>query len=109
LARGDLVTVAAGGGYGGKPRPAVVIQADEYSVSESITFCLITSIYIDAPATRIEIEPSEENGLRRTSWIMADKIMTLTRRGVGRKIGRLNVRDMERLDEAILLFLGLAQ
>ncbi|TMJ14740.1 MAG: type II toxin-antitoxin system PemK/MazF family toxin, partial [Alphaproteobacteria bacterium] len=35
--RGDLVTVALPGAYG-KPRPAVVVQADRFNQLGSITF-----------------------------------------------------------------------
>jgi mRNA interferase MazF len=109
LARGDIITVAAGGGYGGKPRPAVVVQADEFSDSEAVTFCLITSVFVDVPRTRLRIEPSPGNGIKKVSWIMADKIMTVRSDKIGRRVGRLSAADMAALDHAIALYLGLAR
>ena len=42
MTRGDLVTVAASGDYG-KPRPALVVQADVYAEHPSVTVLPLTS------------------------------------------------------------------
>lgn len=42
LRRGDLVTVAAKGPYTGKPRPALVVQADRLSQLASVMVCPLT-------------------------------------------------------------------
>jgi mRNA interferase MazF len=39
---------------------------------------------------------------------MADKINTLPKAKMGRRIGRLDDADMPRLNRAVILFLGLA-
>jgi mRNA-degrading endonuclease toxin of MazEF toxin-antitoxin module len=46
--------------------------------------------------------------LRLTSQIMADKPVTIRREWIGRKIGRLDSRDMARLGVALAFVLGLA-
>lgn len=80
LRRGDLVTVAAKGAYAGKPRPALVIQASEtLAYRDSVTLCLLTTELIDAPLFRVRLAPSQLNGLRRPSDVMADKIVTVPR------------------------------
>ncbi|HEY5211269.1 MAG TPA: type II toxin-antitoxin system PemK/MazF family toxin [Stellaceae bacterium] len=107
--RGDIVSVAAGGGYGGKPRPAVIVQADAFSASPSVTVCLISSVFVDASDLRPKIEPNRENGLRAESWALVDKIVTLPVRKVGGHIGKMRKTDMARLDSAIVIFLGLAR
>ena len=43
IKRGDIVTVAAKGHYSGKPRPALVLQSDLFSVLGSVTLCLLTT------------------------------------------------------------------
>ena len=106
MKRGDLITVAAGGAFTGKPRPAVVVQADVFLL-DSITVCLITTDRLDSVLFRVLVEPDERNRLRHASWIMADKIMTLRRDRVGRVFGSLNESDMQRLGQAIILFLRL--
>ena len=46
--RGDFVTIAIQGDYG-KPRPALVIQSDQFEELGSITVLPVTSTIIDAP------------------------------------------------------------
>jgi mRNA interferase MazF len=108
IARGDIWT-AAGGGYSGKPRPAVIIQNDAFIERRSATICLITSVEDRFPLFRIEVQPNLENGLEKVSFCMADKIITVRFHQLGRRIGRLSANDMSRLDQAILVYLGLAQ
>ena len=54
LCRGTLVTVASPGAYSGKPRPAVVVQADRWlQAHPSVTLCPLTSTLMEAPLVRI--------------------------------------------------------
>ena len=54
------------------------------------------------------VEPSDRNGLRAPSRLMADKVTTVPRSKLGRRVGRLDDEDVLRLNQAILVFLGLA-
>ena len=105
--RGDLVTVALPGAYG-KPRPAVVVQADEYSHLGSITFLPFTSDVLSAEIFRVLINPTAENGLQAPSQIMADKCSTLPVTKVGNVFGRLGAADLGRVERALAAFLGFA-
>jgi mRNA interferase MazF len=105
--RGEIWTVS-GGGYAGKPRPAVIIQDDRFDATASVTICAFTSDETDAPLFRLPIEPGESNGLRSPSRLMVDKITTVSKDKLGERIGRLNDADVVRLNRAILVFLGLA-
>jgi mRNA interferase MazF len=65
LKRGDIVTIAAPGDYG-KPRPALIIQADIFNdIHSSVTVVPLTTTIIDAPLFRITLDPSRQNGLNR--------------------------------------------
>ncbi len=108
MRRGDLMTVAAAGDYG-KPRPAVIVQTDAFPESHaSVVVCQLTSDLADAPDFRVTVEPTPENGLRRTSQIMADKPVTIRRERLGQKIGSLGDQDMARLGIALAFVFGLA-
>ena len=107
MKRGEVWTVSAGG-YAGKPRPALILQSDRFDVTASITLCVFTSDETDAPLFRLVIEADESNGLRATSRLMVDKITTVPRERLGRRIGELTERDMRRVEQAILVFLGIA-
>jgi mRNA interferase MazF len=106
--RGDVVTVAASGDYG-KPRPAVIVQTNALPAAHaSVIVCQMTSDVVDAPDFRVTIEPTEKNGLRARSQIMADKPVTIRRERVGRRIGSLDERDIARLNVALAFVVGLA-
>lgn len=107
MRRGDVVTVAAGGGHGGKPRRAVIIQSDDFAATASVTVCLLTSHGIDAPLLRLPVVPEAGNGLTAPSWIMVDKIVTAPRAKVGRWIGSLSAGDLLPLNRALAVFLGI--
>jgi len=70
--RGDFVTIAMQGDFG-KPRPALVIQADQFSEHATVTVLPVTSTLIAAPLFRVTVQPSAENGLRKPSQVMVDK------------------------------------
>lgn len=108
MRRGDVVTVAAAGDYG-KPRPAVIVQTDALPVRHaSVVVCQMTSDCSEAADFRVTIEPSESNGLRLISRVMADKPVTIRRERIGRKIGHLDEKDISRLNIALAFIMGLA-
>ena len=108
MRRGEVWSVAGGGDYTGKPRPAVIIQDDSFDATASITICAFTSDPTEAPLFRVPIEPSEKNGLRTPSRLMVDKLTTVSKDRLGSRIGRLADEDMIRLNRAVLVFLGMA-
>lgn len=108
MKRGDLVIVSAPGNYG-KSRPAVIIQSDIFNETHaSILVCLITSDRQDAPLFRIDVQPTEETGLKMASQIMIDKIVALRRERVAQHIGQVNDETLIRLNRSLALFIGLA-
>jgi len=108
LKRGEIWTVAGGAEYNGKPRPAIIIQSDKFDATLSITVCPLTGTLVDASPARFAITPSDANGLRAISHAMVDKIATLPKSKVGRKLGALNSAEVALLNQTITLFLGLA-
>lgn len=108
MRRGDIVTVAAGSGYGGKPRPAIVVQSDDFAETASVTVCLLTSYEVHAPLLRLALEPNGHNNLTARSWMMVDKILTVPRTRTGKPVGSLTPDEISRLDRGLLVFLGLA-
>ena len=108
MRRGDLVTVAVQGDFG-KPRPALIIQSDAFNQDHSsIAFLPITSSLVAAPLFRIELEPDDSNGLRTTSQIMVDKIMTARRDKLGKRFGRVSDRVLLEVNRSMAIFLGIA-
>jgi mRNA interferase MazF len=108
MKRGDIWTVAGGKDYAGKPRPVVIVQDDSFDATNSITICAFTTDETEAPLFRLPVEPNERNGLRTACRLMVDKITTLPKPKIGARLGRLDDEDILRLNQAVLVFLGLA-
>ena len=108
MTRGEVWTAAGGKDYAGKPRPVVIVQDDRFDATRSITICAFTSDPTDAPLFRLLVEPSAVNGLQKASRLMVDKVTTVPKAKLGKRIGRLADSDMVRVNRALLIFLGLA-
>lgn len=109
MRRGEIWTAASGSGYSGKPRPAVIVQDDQFFETASVTICLLTTVRTEELPIRLKIESTSRNGLERESYLMVDKINTVRREKLGKKMGSLSARDMGRLDRSMAVFLGLAR
>jgi mRNA interferase MazF len=108
MRRGEVWTAAGGPRYAGKPRPVVIVQDDRFDATASVTVCGFTTDPTDAPLFRLAIDPQAGNGLAAPSRVMVDKITTVARGDLGRRIGRLADTDMLRLSRAIVVFFGLS-
>jgi mRNA interferase MazF len=106
--RGEVWTVPGGSDYAGKPRPAVIVQDDSFDSGNSVTICLLTTDPTPGPLVRVVVHPTEANGLRIASWLMADKLTTVPRSKFGYRVGRIDDETMLRLNRAMAVFLGIA-
>jgi mRNA interferase MazF len=73
-----------------------------------VALLLMSSEIVDAPLIRIEVTPSEQNGLRAPSQIAVDKMFTVRREKIGCVIGHLEDDIMVAVNRAMLVCLGLA-
>jgi len=108
LKRGDLVTMAVSGDYG-KPRPALVIQANAFAVLPSVTVLQLTSDVNDTHLVRITVHPTMTNGLKMVSQIMIDRAMTVPRTKLGPVFGRVDGAVMRSVATGLAAFFGLDQ
>lgn len=108
MRRGEIWTVAGDREYASKPRPVVILQDDSFDAIGSITICAFTTDDTEAPLFRLKVEPNERNGLRAASRLMVDKISTVRKIKLGARVGRLDDVDILRLNQAVIVFLGLA-
>jgi mRNA interferase MazF len=108
VGRGDLVTVAVSGDFG-KPRPALIVQADAFADHATVTVLLLSSALIDAPLLRFTVAPDATNGLRVPSQIMIDKAMTVMRVKIRQAFGRLSAEALLEVERRLAVFLGIAK
>ncbi|MDR2213903.1 MAG: type II toxin-antitoxin system PemK/MazF family toxin [Pseudomonadales bacterium] len=106
MKRGDLVSVALQGDFG-KPRPALVIQADQFNLSATVTVLLLSSTLVDAPLLRITVQPGATNGLLLPSQVQVDKAMTLRRDKLGAVFGSLSDAQMLAVTRSLAVFFGI--
>jgi mRNA interferase MazF len=89
LQRGLIMTIATSGVYSGKPRPAVVVQANRWLQGHpSVTLCPLTSTLLEAPLVRIPGTP-------------ADKLFTVPTAALGAVVGILESGTLAELDLAL--------
>lgn len=107
MKRGDVVTVALQGDYG-KPRPALIIQSDFLSETDSVLVCLLTTTRRDAPLYRLSLPAGEETGLHEDSQVMVDKIMAVRRDRCGAPIGQADKPTVLALGRLLAFMVGAA-
>jgi len=108
MRRGDFVTIAMQGDFG-KPRPALIVQSDQFSEHASVTVLLVSSALVDAPLLRVTVPPNPENGLQKPSQVMVDKAMTVKKDKLGEAFGNLNADGMLEIERCLAVFLGIAK
>ena len=108
MMRGDLVTIAMQGDFG-KPRPALVIQADQFNAHASVTVLPVTGTLVAAPLLRVMVQPGAGNGLHKPSQVMVDKAMTVKRDKLGPSFGRIDADALIEVERCLAVFLGIAK
>lgn len=93
--------------YASKARPVVIIQSDEISGFDSVVLCLLTTYESSGNPTRVRVEPTVQNGLEKTSYVMTEKIASVSRAMLGRRIGMLEEEVMREVSEKVAVVLGL--
>lgn len=93
--------------YASKARPVVIIQSDEISGFDSVVLCLLTTYESSGIPTRVRVEPTVQNGLEKTSYVMTEKIASVSRAMLGRRIGMLEEEVMREVSEKVAVVLGL--
>ena len=86
--------------YAAKPRPVVIVQGDldDY---DSVILCLLTSLDRPASATRVAVEPDANNGLRKTSYVMTEKLLTVRKSRLGVHVGILTDECMSAVSRSL--------
>jgi len=86
-----------------------MVQDDRFAATASVTVCLLTTKPVEAPPTRIVVEPTVVTGIEQPSSIMVDTITTMPRVKVRDRLGHITDADHVRFDRALIVFLGLAE
>jgi mRNA interferase MazF len=90
-----------------KARPAVVVRSDLLAELSYATVLPLTTELRDGISMRIDIEPSQENGLRAPSQVMVDWPQTVRLADMGDAIGRLDLATMRAITRQMAVVLGI--
>lgn len=108
IKRGDIVLAVHADL--GKPRPAVVVQADTLNENAmTILVCPLTPDITERLPLRPVITASPGTGLRERSQIMTDKMLALRSDRIRGVLGSIDASTVDQLDRALLIVLGLAR
>ena len=109
MRRGDVALLALPGDDG-KPRPALVVQADALTADDGggVVVCPITTHLTGAASFRVAVAPTQGNGLHIRSEVMVEKLAGVARARLREVIGQLDRAAMTAVDRALLLVLGFA-
>lgn len=101
---------ARGSEQGGK-RPALIIQNDTGNRSPHYpnTIVLAMSSSGREIPLHIRIDPSRENGLRETTWVKCEQVLTISklRLSGSRATGRITAVELRKVEIALMLSVGL--
>jgi mRNA interferase MazF len=108
LKRGDIILAVHADL--GKPRPAVVVQADRFNENAlTILVCPLTSDITERLPLRPIVPAAAGSGLRERSQIMTDKMLALRSDRIRNVLGSIDASTADQLDRALLILLGLAR
>jgi mRNA interferase MazF len=108
IKRGDIVLAVHADL--GKPRPAVVVQADGFNENAlTILVCPLTSDITERLPLRPAVPATPGSGLRQRSQIMTDKMLALRSDRIRGVLGSIDASTGDQLDRALLILLGLAR
>ena len=84
-----------------------IIQSDKHTAFDSVILCLFTSFESGEISTRVRVEPTAENGLQKRSFVMTDKIVTVDKALLRKRIGALSDEVMLAISEQLKIILDL--
>jgi mRNA interferase MazF len=106
MRRGDLITVALRGDAG-KPRPALVIQADYFTDLATVVVLPLTSTLLDLPMVRVTIKPLPATGLQQPSQVMISRPQFVPRAKLGPIIGAIDAATLLEVTRRLAVLLGI--
>ena len=110
LNRGEIWQVnwspGRGSGQTGK-RPVLVVQTNPANHNPRYPNTIVVAVSTkgrDVP-THVRVEPSATNGLSLPSSIKCEQVMTISKRRLEKRLGRLSSDDLSRVNAALQLVL----
>ena len=100
MLRGEIWTLQDDG-YASKARPVVIIQGETGDTFDSVILCLFTTHDSTDIENRVAVYPTTKNGLRKPSFVMTDKIITIAKSELGDLVGALTSEQMHAISRQL--------
>ena len=113
IRRGELYWLDWSPGRGSEQtglRPALIVQNDAGNSNPRYPLTIVATVSTKGKATiptHVELLPTPENGLRETSYVKTEQVMTVAKERIGSRIGSLTSPEIERVDTALRRSQGL--
>ena len=91
----------------GKPRSALVIQADHFASLATLIVLPLTSTILDLPLVRVTVEPDLGTGVRQRSQVVISRPQFLPRPRAGPVIGHLDATTLLEVMRRLAVLLGI--
>ncbi len=89
-------------------RPVLIVQNDiGNQFSPTVIAAAITSRTDKTPLPTHILVDAKQSGLQKDSIVLLEQVRTLDKRRLRTRMGALNEKDMQRIDSAIFVSLGL--
>lgn len=90
-------------------RPALVIQTDAANSNPRYPNTIVLTLSTKGlpVATHVRVEPDVQNGLRETSWVKCEQVLTISKDRLETRWGTLSHADLTKVETAMKLALGL--
>jgi mRNA interferase MazF len=90
-------------------RPALVVQTDAANLNPHYPNTIVVTVSTKGRnvPTHVYVEPTPSNGLRSPSFVKCEQILTISKRRLTNRMGRLASSAMEQVADALRLVLVL--
>lgn len=90
-------------------RPAVVVQTNAGNLNPRYLNTIVVTVSTKGRPvpTHVPLQPSKENGLSRLSFAKCEQLLTISKRRLTRRLGKLNDSDMQGISHALRVVLNL--
>lgn len=90
-------------------RPALVIQTDAANSNPRYPNTIVLKLSRKGlpVATHVQLEPASMNGLRETSWVKCEQVLTISKERLLQKWGRVSSGELARIEKSVMTALGM--